>query len=204
MVKAFFAFPYAFKIDYRLAVTRVCSDSQVEAVFGDEHRTGDVLLEKLRDLIQGCEIGFYDLTGLNSNVLIELGIGYCLCPKRTFFMFDEERHRKTPAGKLGKFIIPSDILGRAHFAYAGEDDIKALVRKHLRESLGVNGNKHLQLKSGALRFLRSRDGARIGEIAAGIGAVDSRAEVEGAVEALRNEGVVELRGVGGGAKYYAT
>jgi hypothetical protein len=193
MVKAFFAFPYAFRIDYRIAMKRVCSDSGVEAVYGDETRTGDALLDKLRDLIQGCEIGFYDITGLNPNVLVELGIGYCVCPKRTFFMYDQDRHRKTPSAKMGKLIVPSDILGRAHFEYRGEDDLAAQVRKHLRESLGLSGNKHLELKTKALRFLRGRDGARIGEIAAGIGAAES----------LRHEGAVELRGVGGGAKYYA-
>lgn len=74
MPRAFFAFPYSFGIDYRIELSRVCDALNVEPIFADEVKKADALLAKLQDEIQASHIGFYDITGLNPNVLIELGM----------------------------------------------------------------------------------------------------------------------------------
>lgn len=118
MPRAFFAFPYSFGVDYRIALGRVCDALSVEPVFGDEVRKADALLSKLQEEIQGCHIGFYDITGLNSNVLIELGISFA-SGRPTFVLYDIDRHKKMPAAKLGKFEVPTDIKERAQLPYKG-------------------------------------------------------------------------------------
>lgn len=200
-MQAFFAFPYKYTIDYRIDVKRVYEDSNVVAVFGDEERNADALLEKLRELINTCDIGFYDITGFNPNVLLELGFGYA-SRRHTFFMFDQVTHKKSAAGRGRPLEVPSDLRGRAYFEYRGRDELIVEVRKHLRQSLGIGQNAHLELKKKAMILLRSSDGRRIGEIAKSIGGESTRVDVEAAMDSLRHEGRVDLRGRGLGARYW--
>lgn len=183
MHRAFFGFPFNFGIDYRLAVGRVCHALSVEPVFGDEAKKADALLNKLQEEIQSCHIGFYDITGLNSNVLIELGIAFA-SNRPTFVLFDAETHKKLPFGKAAKFEMPSDISERSRLFYQGYDSLAAEVRAATRDTLKIGVNSHIDLKARVEKLLRARTKQKISEIASGIGGDVERADVEAAVAAL--------------------
>lgn len=194
MPRAFFAFPYAFDKDpeYRIELGRVCDALNVECVFADEVKRSDALLTKLQSEIQASHIGFYDITGLNPNVLIELGMSLA-SGRPTFVLYDVERHRKMPAAKLGKFEVPSDIKERAQLPYRGNAELAAEVRKAIRETLQIGINSHLALKAKVEAQLR-RGRQRISDIAAGIGSDVSRPDLEAAIMSLRHEKIVKLDG----------
>jgi hypothetical protein len=192
MPRAFFAFPYSFGVDYRIAISRVCDALNVTPIYGDEVIRSDALLSKLQEEIQTCHIGFYDITGLNPNVLIELGMSFA-SNRPTFVLYDLDRHKKTPAAKLGKFEVPSDIKERAHLPYKGFDELGAEVRKAMRETLQIGLNGHLDLKAKVEKQLR-RGRQRISEIAAGIGSEAPRADLEAAIMSLRHEKIIALEG----------
>lgn len=192
MPRAFFAFPYSFDVEYRIELRRVCSSLNVDAVFADDVKKADALLTKLHDEIEASHIGFYDLTGMNPNVLIELGMS--LASKRpTFVLYDVDRHKKMPASKIGKFEVPSDIKERAQLPYKGHAELAAEVRKAIRETLQIGLNSHLDLKARIERQLR-RGRQRISEIATGIGGDVARPDLEAAIMSLRHERVVALDG----------
>lgn len=192
VAKAFFAYPYNFGVDYRIELGRVCSALQVDAVFADDVKKADALLPKLQEEIQASHIGFYDITGYNPNVLIELGMSFA-SGRPTFVLYDVERHKKTPASKLGRFEVPADIRERALLPYKGNAELAAEVRKAIRETLQIGINSHLALKAQVERQLR-RGKQRISEIAAGIGGEVQRPDLEAAIMSLRHEKIVKLDG----------
>lgn len=192
MPRAFFAFPYSFDVDYRIELSRVCDALSVDCVFADDVKKADALLTKLQSEIQASHIGFYDITGLNPNVLIELGMSLA-SGRPTFVLYDVDKHKKMPASKMGKFEVPSDIKERAQLPYRGHAELAAEVRKAIRETLQIGINSHLALKARVEQQLR-RGKQRISEIAAGIGGDATRPDLEAAIMSLRHERIVKLEG----------
>jgi hypothetical protein len=200
METAFFAFPYNFDVHYRLAVKRACTDFNVRPIFGDEVRAADHLANKLRASIEQCNLGFYDITGLNPNVMIELGIGLC-AQRRNFLMFDAKAHRKSAAVKAFKCEIPSDIAGHEHFKYENENDLDRELRAVLKQALGIGRNSAFDLKIKIDGLVR-KTSLRLGEIQQKIPGA-SRDDIDQAIAALRFEGKIKLEGKAGGARWRA-
>jgi hypothetical protein len=200
METAFFAFPYNFDTEYRFVVKRACQDLGVAPVFGDEVRKADHLANKLRISIEQSGLGFYDITGLNPNVLIELGIGLC-AQRRNFLMFDEHKHRKSPAVKAFKCEIPADIAGHEHFKYNNASDLDRELRAVLKQALGIGKNSAHDLKQRIDGLVRKTP-LKFGDIAKAIPEAP-RYDIDQALASLRFEGRIKLEGRGGGAKWRA-
>lgn len=202
MKTAFFAFPFEFGVDYRLAVKRTCHSLEVHALFGDDVRQSDALARKLSEALHNCDLAFFDITGLNPNVLIELGMGLA-AGKPVFVMLDPDTHKKSPAAKLLKKSfdgIPSDIAGFERFSYGSEGDLAAEVRRVLHQHLGIGRNTHEELKRKIVRQLQGGRRQRIRELVSQM--PDAQVEdVRAALSALRLERRVRLEGRGLGARY---
>lgn len=108
MEKVFFAVPYKlFGDEYRILARRACLDRQLTAVFGDETRQADALIRKMCTSIEEARFTFFDITGFNPNVMIELGIAFC-AQKKVFLFYNEKRHKESPIVKAGKEPVPAE------------------------------------------------------------------------------------------------
>lgn len=202
MLKAFFAFPYDFEIDYRLTIKRACHDLDVAPVFGDEIRKSKALVDKICEAIEECELGFYDITGFNPNVMIEIGMSYC-AERATFIMLNSGKHRQSPAVRAEGSEVPADLEGQHRLVYSTPAELDAELRKTLRQALGIGQNSHHDLKRKIDQRLRAKGAQTLREIASGIGNPD-RDELKIALMALRAEKRVRLDGHGLGARYSRT
>jgi hypothetical protein len=199
MIKAFFAFPYGFEVDYRLTIKRACHDLDVIPVFGDEIRKSKALVDKICEAIEECELGFYDITGFNPNVMIEIGMSYC-AERATFIMLNSACHKQSQAVRIEGRDIPSDLEGQHRLEYSAPGELDAELRKTLRQALGIGQNSHHDLKRKIDQRLRSAGAQTLRELAAGIGDPD-RDELKIALMALRAEKRVRLDGHGLAARY---
>lgn len=197
MEKVFFAFPFDFGVDYRLVTQRACNDFSLTAVFGDDVRRADALIQKLCTAIDDCRFGFYDITGFNPNVMVELGIGFC-SKRTTFIMFNEQKHKNTPAVKAMKSEVPADLQGHERFTYRTPEDLDRELRKTLRQALGIGQNSAYELKE-RIRKVLNRNPQPIRRIVESLGAPER--DVQDALAAMRFEKRVALEGHGAGAKW---
>lgn len=200
VAKIFFAFPYNFDDEYRHTLIAACHDLRAEYVFGDGSVSSSTLIDKMCSDIEGCDYAFFDITGFNPNVMMELGMAY-QHKHRVYLMYDEKKHRDSAAVKSlkDKEPIPANIRGQDHFAYRSLSDFDIGVRSALRNALGIGRDSLEDLKLRINRTLISRP-QRIGEIAASIGGVD-QGQVSEALTVLRAERRVTCKGTGMGAKW---
>lgn len=120
MAKIFFAYPYAwddcephYKVAVRQAVTRLGH----QCVIAKDVPTDLPLLAHIKQLIEETEIAFFDITGLNPNVLIEFGIGYSV---DTTAILLENATRQ--------FTVQSTIFGDKRVPIETPSDLKPFVR----------------------------------------------------------------------------
>lgn len=198
MEKVFFAVPFkVFGDEHRLVARRACTDLGLTAVFGDDVRQADALIQKLCSAIEECRFGFYDITGFNPNVMIELGIAFS-ARKKVFLIYDEKRHANSPAVKAGKEPIPADLQGHERFPYGTIEDLDRELRQTMRHTMGFGQNSAHELKQKISRVLRGHP-QPIRKIVEGLGAPQQ--DVEDALAAMRFEKRVVVEGRGGGSKW---
>jgi hypothetical protein len=201
MERVFFAVPFkTFGDDHRIVAKRACEDLGLRAVFGDEERQPDALIQKLCTTISECQVGFYDITGFNPNVMIELGIGFS-ADRKVFLLINERKHRESPAVRAGKELIPSDLQGHERFKYQTPEDLDRELRQTLRFAFGKGRNDAYEMKQKIEMVLR-RNPQPIRKIVETLGAPEQ--EVSDALAAMRFERRVEVEGRGGGAKWRLT
>lgn len=201
MEKVFFAVPYKlFGDEYRLLARRACSDMGLSAVFGDEVRQADALIQKMCSAIDEARFGFFDITGFNPNVMIELGIAFC-AQKKVFLLYNEKRHREAPAVKAGRELVPSDLQGHERFAYQTPEDFDRELRQTLRATLGIGQNTVHDLKQKIGKMLRNHP-QPIRKIVESLAAPEQ--DVQDALYSMRLEKRVTIEGHGRGAKWRLT
>ena len=67
------AYPYA-SIGYREGLARAFEGSGVELLYADERLFNDHVLHKIERMIAESDLSVFDLTGVNPNVMLELGV----------------------------------------------------------------------------------------------------------------------------------
>jgi hypothetical protein len=174
-----------------------CHDLKVKYVFGDGSVSSSTLLDKMSSDIESSDYAFFDITGFNPNVMIELGMAY-QHKRRVYIVFDEKRHKDAPATKAVKEPVPANIRGQDHFAYKSLADFDAVIRTALRKALGIGNNSLQDIKIKINRSLRERP-QRIGEIVATIGA--DQEQISEALLVMRAERTVTCKGHGMGARW---
>lgn len=198
MARVFFAFPYNVEDEYRRILIAACHDLRAEYVFGDGSVSSTTLIDKMSSDIESCDHAFFDISGYNPNVMIELGMAY-QHKRRVYFMYDEKRHKNAPATKAVKDLVPTNIRGQDHFAYNSLVEFNIGVRAALRNALGIGKNSLHEMKLKISRTLSNKP-QRISEIATSIGEAD-QSQVSDALTVLRMEGKVTCKGHGMGAKW---
>jgi hypothetical protein len=147
--------------------------------------------------IDDARFGFYDITGFNPNVMIELGIAFH-AGKKVFLFYNEKRHRNSPAVKAGKDLVPSDLQGHERFAYRTPEEFDRELRQALRVTLGIGQNSVHDLKQRISTMLRNNP-QPIRKIVEGMNAPEQ--DVQDALYSLRLEKRVTIEGHGRGAKW---
>jgi hypothetical protein len=198
MAKGFFAFPYHFDDEYRRILIAACFDLRLEYLFGDDSVGTGALVDKMAAAVESCDYAFFDITGFNPNVMMELGMAY-QHKRKIYFMFNEAKHIASPAVRSGEDAVPANIRGQDHFSYSTLPEFDSGIRKALRDALGVGRNSLQDLKIRLNKALL-RGPQRIGELTKTIGDVD-RDKIEQALFVLRAEREVDCKGVGMGARW---
>ena len=141
--KIFFAFSYDYAAQNRWYVEclrQTCTLEGCEALIASDLVSHAHVLTHVADCIDQCELGFYDITGLNPNVLIEYGIGYN-SDKPSFLLLNPKLHvREVDNGLLGKKQVPiknpADLDGILRLEYLGAEmlrrEISRVIDQHLR------------------------------------------------------------------------
>jgi hypothetical protein len=198
MTTIFFAFPYSFDDEYRRILIAACHDLHIGHVFGDGSLSSDALLDKMSSAIEACDHAFFDITGFNPNVMMELGIAY-QHKRRLYFMFNEKAHKNSPARKALKERIPVNIRGQDHFSYETLAEFDFGIRNGLRDALGIGKNSLNDIKLKIDRVL-AHGPKRLGEIAKSIGDPEN-SRTSDALLVMRLEEKVRCRGYGMGARW---
>jgi nucleoside 2-deoxyribosyltransferase len=140
MAKIFFAFPHRFDQEhpnYRVALRQACEDLRHEAVFASAVPTAGHVLQHVNECIDGCDAAFFDVTGLNPSVLIELGMAYAE-GKPTFVLLNQNEHVKFSKTFLGKqsaepMEIPADLSGIIRTHYTSTFDLRQSLKRTLEQ-----------------------------------------------------------------------
>ncbi|HVY86018.1 MAG TPA: hypothetical protein VG943_12855 [Caulobacterales bacterium] len=141
MQKVFFAFAYEYDNAlpwYRVCLKNTVKDAGFYAVFANEEARAGHILDHISDCIDQSALGFYDITGLNPNVLIEFGIGHA-SGKPCFLLLNKELHQRETQTLWGKratpMPIPADLEGVLRYEYTSSHDLGTMVRRAIEQNL---------------------------------------------------------------------
>lgn len=141
MQKIFFAFAYEYDKTnpwYRICLRNTVRETGFQPIFADDVAGTGHILDHVEQCIEEAAIGFYDITGLNPNVLIEFGLGHA-SDKPCFVLMNPELHVrefKTFWGKSATPIpIPADLTGILHYDYTSSHSLSAVVKRIIDQNL---------------------------------------------------------------------
>lgn len=140
--KIFFAFPYSYENDikwYAECLRQTCAKLGCEAFFAKDLASNSHILNHVSDCIEQSALGFYDITGLNPNVLIEYGIGHS-SDKPSFLLLNPKLHVRQIDSVWGKrtapMPIPWDLDGILRCEYIGPEmlaeGVSRVIDQYLR------------------------------------------------------------------------
>lgn len=205
--KVFFAFSYRYAKDlkwYPECLRQTCVKHGCEALFASDIMSHGHVLAHVAECIDQCELGFYDITGLNSNVLVEYGIGYN-ADKPSYLLINPERNVEVQKGSWGSkevaLTIPSDLEGILRLDYLSADGLSHRIGAVLDQTLhpSVAGE---MLANRIVDRLGSNGASNMSAIALAVGKpID---EVRPILKALIATGRVVREGHAKGSKYRPT
>jgi hypothetical protein len=143
MQRIFFAFSYQYAAKLRWYVEclrQTCTRLGCEAVIASDVVSDSHVLNHVSECIDQCELGFFDVTGMNPNVLIEYGIGYN-SDKPSFLLLNPQLNvLHIDNGVFGKkevpIPLPADLEGILRREYIGAEtlskEIERVIDQHLR------------------------------------------------------------------------
>jgi len=141
MQKVFFAFAYEYDKSnpwYRICLRNAVKDAGFLPIFADDVAGSGHILDHVEQCIEDSVIGFYDITGLNPNVLIEFGLGHA-SDKPCFVLINTDLHVKefkTFWGKSASPIqTPADLTGILHYDYTSSQTLAAVVKRVIEQNL---------------------------------------------------------------------
>lgn len=171
MQKVFFAFAYDYDKAhpwYRICLKNTVKDAGFEPIFADEVTSGGHILDHVSECIDQCEIGFYDVTGLNPNVLIEFGIGHA-SEKPCFLLINRDLHLSESQSIWGKrttpLPIPADLNGILCYDYNSSQTLGTVVRRVVDQNLKEKIKAGQKMAAQIIERLKRRGPANMSSIA---------------------------------------
>jgi hypothetical protein len=171
MQKVFFAFPYEYDKAhawYRICLRNTVRQAGFEPIFADERVASGHVLQHVSECIDECEIGFYDMTGLNPNVLIEFGIGHA-SEKPCFLLINKELHQAETQSFWGKrtapLPIPADLDGIVRHEYTDSANLAHVVGRVIDQNLKEKIRSGQAMANNIIERLKRRGPANMSTIA---------------------------------------
>jgi hypothetical protein len=141
MQKVFFAFAYEYDKSnpwYRICLRNAVKETGFQPIFADDVAGAGHILDHVEQCIENSAIGFYDITGLNPNVLIEFGLGHA-SDKPCFLLINPDVHVKEIKTFWGKSASPiqspADLNGILHYDYTSSQSLAAVVKRVIDQNL---------------------------------------------------------------------
>ncbi len=208
MAKIFFAFPHRFDQEhpnYRVALREACRDQKHDAVFASAVPTAGHVLQHVNECIDDCDAAFFDVTGLNPSVLIELGMAYAE-GKPTFILLNQDEHVRVSKNMLGKqtvepLEIPADLTGIVRTHYKNTFDLRQSLVRTL-EQYFPSKPEVMPLAKTIIQHLKRFGPSPMAGIATGVSTDVNK--VRPVVSALVATSQLKKTGIGTGTKYEAS
>lgn len=139
MAKVFLGFPYSFPLEYREVLRRVVRDAGHEPVVADDRFADQHIWENIVEILDEYELklAIFDITGLNPNVLIEVGYSLGLGLKKILILnlpqhlqsFGITQPQVPPP-------IPEDLAGIMRVQYNSLDELVAKLAVVIDQAIG--------------------------------------------------------------------
>jgi hypothetical protein len=194
--------------DYRDVFREVQNAEQrVRFFFADARITNQSIMQKVRDNILNCDVGLYDVTFRNPNVMMELGIAIGAM-KYWNILYNPKQDRSTE--RRGWFArpapndpMPANLRGYEYLEYRDRSQLKAALEAWAQQTLDHSphlAHRWANTANGVLDLLRLQPDLSMTEIASRTGVEVPMARLT--VTELRKKGLVRTNGKKGmGTRY---
>jgi nucleoside 2-deoxyribosyltransferase len=181
------------------------AEQRVRFFFADARITNQSIMQKVREEILNCDVGLYDVTFRNPNVMMELGIAIG-AGKHWNILYnpDLDRHsaRKSWFDRTN-VDLPANLRGYEYLEYRDRRQLKRALETWAQQTLERSSNDITQrwanTADGVLALLRAKPSLSMNEIASATGAHIAMTRLT--VAELRKQGLVLKSGNGPGTRY---
>ena len=196
---------------YRDAFREVqTSEPRVQFRFADVRITNKVIMEKVRDEILNCDVGLYDVTFRNPNVMMELGVAVGAGrPWNILYNPLADSQSWLTKGWFNKKTaeLPANLRGYEYLQYADKDELRSVLtawaEQALQKAPRVTVDHWLTATDELTALLAREPGLRIQEIAVRLGA-QHVALVRLTLSELRKKGILRSDGRGPATRYFVS
>jgi Winged helix-turn-helix DNA-binding len=197
--------------DYRDVFREVQNaEPRVRFFFADARITNQSIMQKVRENILSCDLGLYDVTFRNPNVMMELGIALG-ANKHWNILYNPKQDRSTE--RRGWFArpgtddpLPANLRGYEYLEYGDRSQLKRALEAWCQQTLENSpllAQRWANSANGILGLLRAQPDLTMNEIASRTGVEVPMARLT--VSELRKKGLVRTNGRRGlGARYSIT
>lgn len=136
MHKVFLGFPYSFGKVYRDHVASAIGKVGLDPVVADDTYTGQHIWQNVTEILEDDEVvvALFDITGLNPNVLIEVGFSYGLIHP-TVLLLNPAKHFELLGIQQSNIPlpIPEDLAGIQRIHYNSVEELQEILPPYLRQ-----------------------------------------------------------------------
>jgi hypothetical protein len=158
---------------YRDAFREVAvAEPRAQFRFADVRITNKVIMQKVREEILNCDVGLYDVTFLNPNVMMELGIAIG-ADKPWNILYNPTADSGSFAGKIWfnkrNTQLPANLRGYEYLEYGNSPQLRTVLLAWVHQTLNAvptSTSDHWTIVANELIATLAREpGLRINEIA---------------------------------------
>jgi hypothetical protein len=186
------------------------AEQRIRFFFSDVRITNQSIMQKVRDdIVERCDLGLYDVTRRNPNVMMELGIAIG-AKKHWNILYNPDQDQSQE--RRGWFArptqneqLPANLRGVEYLEYRNRSQLQDRLAEWARQTLERNtdlSQRWTNTAGGVLSLLEERGELTMNEIAK-----LTEAEVpmvKFTVGELRKKGLIDINGKRGpGARYFA-
>jgi hypothetical protein len=182
------------------------AEQRVRFFFADARITNQSIMQKVREEILNCDVGLYDVTFRNPNVMMELGIAIG-AGKHWNILYNPEQDRHSARRSWfdrTNIQLPANLRGYEYLEYKDRRQLKRALETWAHQTLARSSQEVTQrwgnTADGILALLRARPKLTMNEIASATGAHIAMTRLT--VAELRKKGLVLKSGHGPGTRYY--
>jgi hypothetical protein len=196
---------------YRDAFREVqAAEPRIQFRFADARISNKAIMEKVRDEILHCDVGLYDVTFRNPNVMMELGVAVGAGrPWNVLYNPLADTQSWLTKGWFNKRTadLPANLRGYEYLQYTNHESLKEALTSWANQALEQAPRSTVEHWVSATQeltaLLNRKPGLNIHEIAAELGA-QHVSFVRLTLSELRKKGVLRSNGRGAATQYFVS